>query len=140
MATSWGGGNSKESIARLEAQQRVVDRFGRGADNCVNTDKNIKIISDALVAERKKYPLPNLAQRYYIEAMESRKMIWENTFSRQGCRDILENIRLNDAGLNETKFAIRAEQQILPKNEQDVSLYIGLGAVVMLVGLYVILK
>lgn len=139
MATSWNN-NSNSWGVRQEAMQKVTDKFGNGSDNCVGTDKNIKIISDALVAERKKTPLPNLSQKYYMEEMEAKKMIWENTFARHGCRDILENIRLNDAGLNETKFAIRAEQQILPKNEQDTSLYIGLGAVVMLVGLYVILK
>lgn len=139
MATSWNN-NSNSWGVRQEAMQKVTDKFGNGSDNCVGTDKNIKIISDALVAERKKTPLPNLSQRYYMEEMEAKKMMWENTFARHGCRDVLENIRLNNAGLNETKFAIRAEQQILPKNEQDLSLYIGLGAVAMLVGLYVILK
>jgi hypothetical protein len=108
--------------------------------NCVSLDKDIKRISDKLVAERKKSPLPNLQQKAYLEALELKKYAWESTFATKGCRDIIENIRLTTGAVETSKFAIKAEQQILPANEKDQNIYIGLGAVVMLIGLYIVLK
>ena len=81
-----------------------------------------------------------MQQKAYLEALELKKHAWESTFATKGCRDIIENIRLTTGAVEESKFAIKAEQQILPANQKDQSLYIGLGAVVMLIGLYIVLK
>ena len=140
MATSWGGGNSKDLTTRLEAQQRVTDEFGRGADTCVDLDKGLKKISDAIIAQRKRTPLPNLSQKYYIEEMEFKKRIWESTFAKYGCRDIIENIRLKSIAVVETSSAIKQEKSVLDVGNKNNNNYIALGAVVMLVGLYFILK
>jgi len=139
MATSWGGGYSEDLTTKLEAQQRVADEFG-GADTCVDLDKALKRISDAIISQRKRTPLPNLSQKYYIEAMEFKKRIWEDTFAKYGCRDIIENIRLKSIAVVETSSAIKQEKSVLDVGNKNNNNYIGLGAVVMLVGLYIILK
>lgn len=139
MVSSYGG-STEWSRAQQAGMQKVQNEFGSLPYNCVSLDKDIKRISDRLVTERKKSALPSLQQRAYMEALELKKYAWESTFSTQGCRDIIENIRLTTGAVEETKFAIRAEQQILPANQKDQNLYIGLGAVVMLIGLYIVLK
>jgi len=128
------------NIYKEVGYRKVQDEFGSLPYNCVSLDKDIKRISDRLLAERKKSPLPNLQQRAYLDALELKKRTWETTFATKGCRDIIENIRLTTGAVEESKYAIRAEQQVLPTNEKDQSIYIGLGAVVMLIGLYIVLK
>ena len=133
-------GNTEWGRAQELAYEMVQNEFGSLPYNCVSLDKDIKRISDKLVVERKRTPLPNLRQKAYLEALELKKHAWESTFATKGCRDIIENIRLTTGAVEESKFAIKAEQQILPANQKDQSLYIGLGAVVMLIGLYIVLK
>jgi len=132
-STEWGR-------AQEAGYEKVQNEFGSLPYNCTSLDKDIKRISDRLEAERKKSPLPSLQQRAYMEALELKKHAWESTFATRGCRDIIENIRLTTGAVEESKFAIRAEQQVLPVNQKDQNLYIGLGAVVMLVGLFIVLK
>lgn len=146
MVSSYGEGimgsstDTEISRAQKSGYDRVQSEFGSQPINCVSLDKDLKRISDRIVEERKRYQSPSLQQRAYMDALELKKSIWEGTFGTKGCRDIIENIRLNTGAVEESKFAIRAEQQILPKNEKDQNLYIGLGAVVMLIGLYIVLK
>lgn len=134
------GSTSEWSNAQESGWQKVQDEFGSLPYNCQSLDKDIKRISDRILLERKKDPLPSLQQRAYMEALELKKDGWESSFATHGCRDIIENIRLTTGAVEESKFAIKAEQQVLPKNEKDQSIYIGLGAVVMLIGLYIVLK
>jgi hypothetical protein len=134
------GSSTEYSRAQESGYQRVQNEFGSLPYNCVSLDRDIKRISDKLVEERKKSPLPSVEQKAYMEALELKKSGWEGMFGTKGCRDIIENIRLTTGAVESSKFAIKAEQQVLPKNEKDQNLYIGLGAVVMLIGLYIVLK
>jgi hypothetical protein len=134
------GSSTEYSRAQESGYQRVLNEFGSFPYNCVSLDKDIKRISDKIIEERKKSPLPSVEQKAYLEALESKKSEWGGTFDTKSCRDIIEKIRLTTGAVEQSKFAIKAEQQILPKNEKDQSLYIGLGAVVMLIGLYIVLK
>lgn len=139
MVSSYGG-STEWSLAQEEGFQKVQNEFVYLPYNCVALDKDLKVISEKILSERKKYPFPNLKQKAYIEALESKKMFWEQTFSSKGCRDIIENIRLKTGAVEQSKYAIKAEKEVLPANEKDQSIYIGIGAVVMLVGLYIVLK
>jgi hypothetical protein len=134
------GSSTEWSRAQESGYEKVKNEFGSLPYNCVSLDKDIKRISDKLAEQRKLSPLPSLQQRAYLEALEAKKSDWESMFATKGCRDIIEDIRLTTGAVEESKFAIRAEQQVLPKNEKDQNLYIGLGAVVMLIGLYIVLK
>jgi len=136
-----GNVNASESWgAKSNAFERVRDEFGSIPYNCTSLDQQIKKITDRIIEERKKSPIPDLQQKTYIEQLESKKGYFESVFETKSCRDIFEEIRLTTGAVESSKFAIKAEQQILPKNEKDQNLYIGLGAVVMLIGLYVVLK
>jgi len=132
-ASEWWG-------AQSNAFDRVKAEFGSVPYNCVQLDQSIKKVSDKLAEERKKSSLPNVQQKAYLEALEAKKNYFEGIFATKGCRDIIEEIRITTGAVESSKFAIKAEQQILPKNEKDQNLYIGLGAVVMLIGLYIVLK
>ena len=136
-----GNVNGSESWgAKSSAFERVRDEFGSIPYNCTSLDQQIKKITDKIIEERKKSPIPDLQQKTYIETLEGKKGYFESVFETKSCRDIFEEIRLTTGAVESSKFAIKAEQQILPKNEKDQNLYIGLGAVVMLIGLYVVLK
>jgi hypothetical protein len=139
MVSSYGG-STRWGLAQEAGRQRVQSEFGTLPYNCVYLDKEIKRISDKLVSQRKLQSLPSVEQRAYMEALELKKYSWESTFAFKGCRDIIENIRLTTGAVEESKFAIKAEQQVLSVNQKDQALYIGLGAVVLLVGLYIVLK
>jgi hypothetical protein len=144
MVSSYGAGimgsSTEYSRAQESGYEKVQNDFGSLPYNCVDLDKQIKKISDKLLEQRKKSPLPSLQEKAYIEALEIKKSGWQNLWDTKVCRDIIENIRLTTGAVESTKFAIKAEQQILPKNEKDQNIYIGLGAVVMLIGLYIVLK
>jgi hypothetical protein len=144
MVSSYGvgimGSSTEYSRAQESGYQRVLDEFGSLPYNCVSLDMDIKRISDKLAEQRKLSPLPSVQQKAYLEALEAKKSEWQGTFDTKSCRDIIEKIRLTTGAVEESKFAIKAEQQILPKSEKDQNLYIGLGAVVMLIGLYIVLK
>lgn len=144
MVSSYGvgimGSSTEWSRAQESGYEKVQNEFGSLPYNCVSLDKDIKRISDKLAEQRKLSPLPSLQQRAYLEELEAKKSFFEGTFANNSCRDIIEDIRLTTGAVEESKFAIKAEQQVLPKNEKDQNLYIGLGAVVMLIGLYIVLK
>lgn len=144
MVSSYGvgimGSSTEWSRAQESGYEKMQNEFGTLPYNCVDLDKQLKKISDKLAEQRKLSPLPSLQQRAYLEALEAKKSNWEGMFGTKGCRDIIENIRLTTGAVESSKFAIKAEQQVLPKNEKDQNLYIGLGAVVMLIGLYIVLK
>ena len=124
----------------------VNNQFGSTPRTCQELDKELKRLQVAII-NAYKMPLnfdergnADLYQRAYKEQLELKKNIWESSFAKNNCRDVFENIRLESAGLAETKFAIQSEKQVLGESNKNQNLYIGVGAIVMLVGLYVILK
>jgi hypothetical protein len=64
----------------------------------------------------------------------------ENTFVNSDCRNAIEKKRLEESAKIITKQSAIQEQNVLPSNYKEQYLYIGLGAVVLLTGLYVITK
>lgn len=132
--------------AKAKAFELVQNDFSGLPYNCEKLDVELKRLQQAII-NAYKMPLnfdergnADLYQRAYKEELERKKSYWESLFTKNNCRDVFENIRLQSAGLTETKFAIQSEQQILGESNKNQNLYIGIGALVMLVGLYVILK
>ena len=62
----------------------------------------------------------------------------ENEFDKLKCRDAFEEKRLEDIASVVTKQATQQEQSILTPNFKEQYIYIGIGAVVLLLGLYVV--
>lgn len=70
---------------------------------------------------------------YYILRLES-------SFSRLDCRNDIEYKRLVESGKILTEQSAKAEQNVNKVNKMEQYIYIGAGALVLLVGLYVISK
>jgi hypothetical protein len=64
----------------------------------------------------------------------------ENVFVDGDCRNKIEQTRLDESGSLLTKQSAVSEANVLPSNYKEQYLYIGLGSVVLLVGLYIIAK
>ena len=145
MVSSYAGigimGNQSElDRAKEFGWSKVQSEFGSLPYDCISLDRELKRISTTLIGVRKASPLPTLQWREYTNALEQKKLDWEKSFALNGCRDVIENIRLKSAALAETKFAIQSEKQVLGESNKNQNLYIGIGAVVILVGLYIVLK
>jgi len=141
-SSNWGPWDK----AKVKAFDLVQSEFGSLPYNCEKLDVDLKRLEQAII-NAYKMPLKfdergnaDLYQRAYKEELEGKKKYWQNLFTKNNCRDVFENIRLKSAALTETKFAIQSEKQVLGESNKNQNLYIGIGAIVMLVGLYVILK
>ena len=64
----------------------------------------------------------------------------ENAFVDGGCRNKIEQIRLEESALLLSTQSAIQEKNVLPSNYKEQYIYIGLGSLVLLVGLYVIAK
>ena len=134
------GNNTNAQGDNQKAIQKVFwEEYYGMPDTCVDLDKAIKNISDKIVLERKKISL-NGYQNAYIKALESKKQTFIGSFANNNCQDIIENIKLLENGIAQTKYAIKSEQQVIPKNEIDQKIYIALGGIVLLVGLYIVIN
>jgi hypothetical protein len=69
----------------------------------------------------------------YIQELEAE-------FNNKKCRDEFEKKRLQDMSSALTKNASIQEQSVLGKNFKEQYIYIGIGAGILLLGLYVVLK
>jgi transcription initiation factor IIE alpha subunit len=84
-------------------------------------------------------------RKYYVDTLANdllpkRILQIENSFLEKQCRNEIEKKRLEESGEILTKQATTQELNILPSNYKEQYIYIGLGAVVLLVGLYIISK
>jgi len=125
--------------ASEQAYVIVQNDFGIQPYNCQQLDVWLKKIDDEIIKRSKKLNL-SLVERQVIDQLRSKKAFWESSWSRNGCRDVIEKIRTQTAGVKETEFAIKAEQSVLGTNRKEQNVYIGLGIVVVLVGLYIIIR
>jgi hypothetical protein len=64
----------------------------------------------------------------------------ENSSTSSDCRNKIEQIRLDESGMLLTKQSAVSESNVLPSSYKEQYIYIGLGSLVLLVGLYVIAK
>lgn len=118
------------------AEERVQNEFGTGAGDCVSLDLLIKNLRDRIVSER----LKSKQDQYYIKALEERKNAMESGFNVNNCSQKIEKVREIESALLLTKEAIKSEESVLPKNNNEQKIYIGAGALLLLVGLYIIVK
>ena len=83
-------------------------------------------------------------RKEYINQMSKFLPDWlkqlEADFNNKKCRDEFEKIRIQDMASTLTKGASKQEVSILNPNFKEQYIYIGIGAVVLLLGLYVVTK
>jgi hypothetical protein len=64
----------------------------------------------------------------------------EENFTKMKCRDKIEFLRLNETAVLDLEQAIKSEASVLEKNKREQNIYIGLGALVVLTGFYILIK
>lgn len=110
--------------------------------DCILLDQKLKKSID-IVADLQKKQLSGGLDALYgillnqeIELKNKR----ETEFSKLSCANKIEYKRLLETGDLVTESAIKAENNILPKNTNEQYIYIGIGSVVLLTSLYIIIR
>lgn len=139
------GGNSAQINA---TRDRVQKEFAWNGGSCIELDKLIKDVRDWTVAERIK-PTPynyglnrglEPSGNNYIQALVDHKAILEVLFASNSCSDKIETLRQNESAVLITKQAIEQEKAVLKPANTEQRIYIIAGALVLLVGLYIIVR
>jgi len=131
--------------------ERVDNEFPYNVANgsCINLDKYIKDIRDKIVKERitptpYNYGTyknsPKTSVNVYIQALVDKKAFYESAFARNDCSDKIEKLRQNESAVLLTKQSIEQEMAVLKPANIDQRIYIGVGALILLVGLYIVVK
>lgn len=139
------GGNSAQINATID---RVQNEFGWNGGSCIELDKLILKVRDKAVAERLKpssynYGLnkglePSVSN--YIQALVNHKANLESIFAQNDCLDKIETLRQNQSAVLIAKQSIEQEKAVLKPANTDQRIYIGVGALILLVGLYILVK
>jgi len=110
------------------------------ANNCVEIDLAIKKSNDDL---GNLYMLVARGSVEYNTSINSTKQLiadLEAKFSKFNCRDKIEAVRTRSFADELTETAIKSEESVLGKGFKEQKTYIVLGTLVLLTGLYVVLK
>lgn len=140
-----GGGNSAQIGATID---RVQNEFGWNGGSCIELDKLILKVRDKLVAERIKPSAYNYglnrglepSANNYIQALVNHKGTLESIFVTNNCADKIEKLRQNESAVLITKQSILQEKAVLEPANTDQRIYIGAGALILLVGLYILVR
>jgi hypothetical protein len=131
--------NPQTTYIETPESRAVEYKYSIKPENCYKLDQNLKLIRDEIVDETKKL-LSGGGNREYLKALQSRKSSYEINFTQDKCRDKIEEDRLRESANLITKQSINQEKSVLDKSFTAQKVYIGVGAVVLLVGLYIVLK
>jgi hypothetical protein len=113
----------------------VQNEFAWKGGTCVQLDKLLRDIRDKIVAERLKF-----SNDYYIQALLDQKAVLEMSFASNSCSDKIETQRQKETAVLITKTSIDQEKKVLGSSKKEENIYIGVGALVLLVGLFIVLK
>ena len=113
----------------------VQSEYAWKGGTCVQLDKLLRDIRDRIVAERLKFSNDN-----YIQALVDQKAVLEMSFASNSCSDKIETLRQKETCVLITKTSIEQEKKVLGSSKKEENIYIGVGAVVLLVGLFIVLK
>ena len=137
------------NLAKINAvRDRVQNQYSWGGGTCVQLDKLIKDVRDRAVAERLKptsynYGLTRgneLSSDNYIQALVDQKAMLEIIFAQNDCSDKIETLRQSQSAVLITKTSIEQEKTVLKPANTEQRIYIGAGAVILLVGLLILVK
>jgi hypothetical protein len=135
----------------IEGSQSIIKIFNTDNLNitdCVKLDKFIKEISDEILELQKVTPaLTGYALAVSrdknvlkLEVLRQLNLQYKRGFNKGECTDTLEKIKLEADAKVLTKESAKSEKQVLEKNYKEQYLYIGFGAVILLVGLYIVTR
>ena len=104
--------------------------------DCFKLDENLKLITNEISDNILKQ---NLAPSY-LNSLKLQKNFLELSFVSENCIAVIEKKRLNESAEMLNKESIKQEDSIIKKNYKEQYLYIGFGAIVLLLGLYIVKK
>lgn len=123
--------DKKNDLIRKE----ISDKYNF-PNNCILLDKELgRLTKDIAI-----YRTNNNLDELYLLGMEEHLEQGRVLFESKSCRDLIEEKRLNETALLSTKFAIESERNVLDKSKIEQRIYIATGAVIVVVGLFIILK
>jgi hypothetical protein len=125
-----GGGD------KYVAQNIVQNEFNWQGGSCVQLDALIKKVRDKSVAEG----LKGNSNWNYRDALLGHKSLLEGIFAGYNCADKIESLRQKETAVLITKTSIEQEKKVLGNSKKEENLYIGVGALVLLVGLFIVIK
>lgn len=112
--------------------------------NCVQLDESIKSDKDEILyREKKKLQLGDKwlqSSEIRLQDFKNRVKDKETDFINRGCKARLESEKLKDDAITLTDMASQQETNVLKKNVTEQYAYIGIGALVLLTGFYMVLK
>lgn len=114
-----------------------IDAYG--LNDCKALDvtlRNIILKSD----EEAQKILNGNGNQNFFNAMKERELVIRNAFVTNQCAVQFGNARLDESGNVMTQGAIKAEKSILGISTTDENIYLKVGGLVLLVGLFVMLK
>jgi hypothetical protein len=103
--------------------------------DCFQIDKHLKDIMFEITDNILKQNFSS-----YLDSLKIQKSILEVNFIKKNCNAVIEIKRLNESAEMLNKESIKQEDSIIKKNYKEQYLYIGFGAIVLLVGLYIVKK
>jgi hypothetical protein len=129
--------NNSRQVKKMEAKYRL-----REVEECILLDKDIKISQDKVAALKAKKLTKNFTFVDGLDLAQEENFLarTEDSFGKLSCRDKIEYKRMVDTGQIITDASIEQENTLLPKNKNAQNVRIGLGALVLLVSLYIIIK
>jgi hypothetical protein len=136
--------DSNASPMTKKAVEEIKTKFPKG--DCLTLDVSIKNAQGLLPAifMEKAGEIYDFNRKEYINKMSEFLPDWigqlEAEFNKKNCRDAFEQKRLQDMASALTKSASAQEQSVLGKNFKEQYIYIGIGAGILLLGLYVVVK
>jgi hypothetical protein len=136
--------DSNASPMTKKAVNEIKTKFPKG--DCLTLDVSIKNAQGLLPAifMEKAGEIYDYNRKEYINEMSKFLPDWigqlEAEFNKKNCRDAFEQKRLQDMASIVTKQSTLQEQSILGKNFKEQYIYIGIGAGILLLGLYVVSK
>jgi hypothetical protein len=107
--------------------------------DCKLTDEYIKSKKD-LISELAKGVVAGRSNPSDLQQLNKELLGQENIFAENDCRNLIEYERLAESGMILTEQSAVSESNVLPSSYKEQYIYIGLGSLVLLVGLYVIAK
>jgi len=131
--------NPQTTYIETPESRAVEYKYSIKPENCYKLDQNLKLIRDEIVDETKKL-LSGGGNREYLKELQIRKSSYEIRFVQDKCRDKIEEDTLRESANLITKQSIKQEKSVLDKSFTTQKVYIGVGALVLLVGLYIVLK
>lgn len=111
------------------------------AYSCIKLDVLLRDITLKIDSEQQKVIARKAGNdQLYVNGLQRRKASIQSIYDNNACTIKIEDLRLSESAMLLTKGAIIQENKVSTKSNTDQQIYIGVGALVVITGLYMILK